>query len=78
MLQADFRICIAEGIAYSAVKYQMKLHGKNLKEGDVLMTNSPHAGGSYVVLPPVLYGVVKAWQTSTRHHINYAGVRSEH
>jgi 5-oxoprolinase (ATP-hydrolysing) len=30
----------------SAVKYQMKLHGSSLKEGDVLMTNSPHAGGS--------------------------------
>jgi 5-oxoprolinase (ATP-hydrolysing) len=31
---------------FSAVKYQMKLHGKSLKDGDVLMTNSPHAGGS--------------------------------
>ena len=30
----------------SAVKYQMKLHGGDLKEGDVIMTNSPHAGGS--------------------------------
>lgn len=30
----------------SAVKYQMKLYGKDLKEGDVLMTNSPSAGGS--------------------------------
>jgi 5-oxoprolinase (ATP-hydrolysing) len=27
----------------------MKLHGDSLKEGDVLMTNSPRAGGSYVV-----------------------------
>lgn len=26
----------------------MRLHGPTLKEGDVLMTNSPHAGGSYV------------------------------
>ena len=33
-------------ISTSAVKYQMKLHGNQLKEGDVLMTNSPHAGGS--------------------------------
>lgn len=32
----------------SAVKYQMKLYGKNLKDGDVLITNSPRAGGSYV------------------------------
>jgi 5-oxoprolinase (ATP-hydrolysing) len=28
----------------------MKLHGDDLKEGDVLMTNSPHAGGSQVLL----------------------------
>lgn len=34
--------------ANSAVKYQMKFHGDDLKEGDVLMTNSPHAGGSQV------------------------------
>jgi N-methylhydantoinase B/oxoprolinase/acetone carboxylase alpha subunit len=33
-------------ILFSAVKYQMKLYGKELKEGDVIMTNSPHAGGS--------------------------------
>jgi len=33
----------------SAVKYQMKLHGGDLKEGDVIMTNSPHAGGSQVL-----------------------------
>jgi 5-oxoprolinase (ATP-hydrolysing) len=26
----------------------MKLYGDDLKEGDVLMTNSPHAGGSQV------------------------------
>jgi 5-oxoprolinase (ATP-hydrolysing) len=32
----------------SAVKYLMKLNGDNLKEGDVFMTNSPHAGGSCV------------------------------
>jgi len=32
--------------AASAVKHQMKLHENQLKEGDVLMTNSPHAGGS--------------------------------
>ncbi|KAF8519766.1 Hydantoinase B/oxoprolinase [Hysterangium stoloniferum] len=31
-----------------AVKFQMKLHGSNLKDGDVLMTNSPRAGGSHL------------------------------
>jgi N-methylhydantoinase B/oxoprolinase/acetone carboxylase alpha subunit len=33
----------------SAVKYQMKLYGDDLKERDVIMTNSPHAGGSQVL-----------------------------
>ena len=30
---------------FSAVKYQMELLGEDLKEGDVIMTNSPQAGG---------------------------------
>lgn len=30
------------------MKYQMQLHAKTLKRGDVLMTNSPHAGGSHL------------------------------
>lgn len=32
-----------------AVKYQLKLHGKDLRPGDVLMTNSPVAGGRSVL-----------------------------
>ena len=40
----------------SAVKYQTKLHSGTLKAGDVLMSNSPQAGGSLVLnidlLPP--------------------------
>ncbi|KAL5521162.1 hypothetical protein ACEPAG_9084 [Sanghuangporus baumii] len=31
-----------------AVRYQMKIYGKSLKSGDVLMTNSPRAGGSHL------------------------------
>ncbi|WVQ70846.1 hypothetical protein IAR50_000371 [Cryptococcus sp. DSM 104548] len=31
-----------------SVKYQLKLHGKDLKDGDVLLTNSPMAGGSHL------------------------------
>lgn len=34
--------------SHSAVKYQMKLHAGTLKAGDVLMSNSPQAGGSSV------------------------------
>jgi 5-oxoprolinase (ATP-hydrolysing) len=33
----------------SAVKYQMKVYRKNLKDGDVIITNSPRAGGSCVL-----------------------------
>jgi N-methylhydantoinase B/oxoprolinase/acetone carboxylase alpha subunit len=35
----------------------MKLYGDNLKEGDVLMTNSPHAGGSYVISRPAILNI---------------------
>ncbi|WVN85371.1 uncharacterized protein L203_100516 [Cryptococcus depauperatus CBS 7841] len=31
-----------------SVKYQLRLHGNNLKDGDVLLTNSPTAGGSHL------------------------------
>ncbi|KAK8866073.1 hypothetical protein IAR55_001224 [Kwoniella newhampshirensis] len=31
-----------------SVKYQLKLYGKDLKDGDVLLTNSPMAGGSHL------------------------------
>ncbi|WRT64280.1 uncharacterized protein IL334_001211 [Kwoniella shivajii] len=36
-----------------SVKYQLRLHGKGLKDGDVLLTNSPIAGGSDIggILP---------------------------
>ena len=46
-----FRPCLTS-LFYSAVKYQMNLYKDTLKEGDVLMTNSPHAGGSYVFIHP--------------------------
>lgn len=35
-------------LCFSAVKYQVDLLGKDLKEGDVIMTNSPQAGGTWV------------------------------
>lgn len=40
-----------------AVKYQLSLHGEDLSPGDVLLTNSPSAGGSHLpditVITPV-------------------------
>lgn len=44
---------VINSLLRSAVKYQMRLHAQDLKDGDVLMTNSPRAGGSYVPLSSI-------------------------
>ncbi|KAJ3569825.1 hypothetical protein NP233_g4803 [Leucocoprinus birnbaumii] len=65
----------------SAVKYQMKLHGSSLKEGDVLMTNSPHAGGSHLpditIITPVFAPNSKEiifFTASRGHHADIGGI----
>jgi hypothetical protein len=50
-IRTSVRMADERDYELSAVKYQMNLHGKTLKEGDVLVANSPHAGGSCVVSP---------------------------
>ncbi|KAF5354237.1 hypothetical protein D9756_007234 [Leucocoprinus leucothites] len=64
-----------------AVKYQMKLHGSSLKEGDVLMTNSPHAGGSHLpditIITPVFAPNSKEiifFTASRGHHADIGGI----
>ncbi|KAI9511991.1 cytoplasmic protein [Russula earlei] len=64
-----------------AVKYQMKLYGEGLKEGDVLMTNSPHAGGSHLpditVISPVFHSESKNiifFTASRGHHADIGGI----
>ncbi|CCO28707.1 5-oxoprolinase (ATP-hydrolysing) [Rhizoctonia solani AG-1 IB] len=64
-----------------AVKYQMKVHGKNLKPGDVLMANSPSAGGSHLpditVISPVFdesSGEVIFFTASRGHHADVGGI----
>ncbi|KAH8823363.1 Hydantoinase B/oxoprolinase [Flagelloscypha sp. PMI_526] len=65
-----------------AVKYQMKLHAKTLKEGDVLMTNSPHAGGSHLpditLITPVFGGAdnkeIIFFTASRGHHADIGGI----
>ncbi|KAF9451596.1 Hydantoinase B/oxoprolinase [Macrolepiota fuliginosa MF-IS2] len=64
-----------------AVKYQMKLHGSSLKEGDVLMTNSPHAGGSHLpditIITPVFAPGSKEiifFTASRGHHADIGGI----
>ncbi|KAJ3486825.1 hypothetical protein NLJ89_g11773 [Agrocybe chaxingu] len=64
-----------------AVKYQMKLYGDSLKEGDVLMTNSPHAGGSHLpditIITPVFDANSKEiifFTASRGHHADIGGI----
>ncbi|THH09814.1 hypothetical protein EW146_g8574 [Bondarzewia mesenterica] len=64
-----------------AVKYQMELYGKDLKEGDVLMTNSPHAGGSHLpditIISPVFDPQTKEiifFTASRGHHADIGGI----
>ncbi|KAH7915573.1 Hydantoinase B/oxoprolinase [Hygrophoropsis aurantiaca] len=58
-----------------AVKYQMKLHGKDLKEGDVLMTNSPHAGGSHL---PDITVITPVFDTNSKEIIFFTASRGHH
>lgn len=58
-----------------AVKYQMKLHGKTLKEGDVLMTNSPHTGGSHL---PDITLITPVFDTQTKEIIFFTASRGHH
>ncbi|EGN94426.1 hypothetical protein SERLA73DRAFT_188323 [Serpula lacrymans var. lacrymans S7.3] len=64
-----------------AVKYQMKLYGKELKQGDVLMTNSPHAGGSHLPDITIITPVFEAksneiifFTASRGHHADIGGI----
>ncbi|KAH0828675.1 Hydantoinase B/oxoprolinase [Lanmaoa asiatica] len=58
-----------------AVKYQMKHHGRNLKDGDVLMTNSPHAGGSHL---PDITIITPVFDTESNEIIFFTASRGHH
>ncbi|KAF8327935.1 Hydantoinase B/oxoprolinase [Cantharellus anzutake] len=64
-----------------AVKYQMNLLGKGLREGDVIMTNSPQAGGSHLpditIITPVFDEQTKEiifFTASRGHHADIGGI----
>lgn len=64
-----------------AVRYQMQLHGKDLKPGDVFMTNSPSAGGSHLpditIISPVFdtqTGKIIFFTASRGHHADIGGI----
>lgn len=48
------------GAMQESVRYQLKMRGKSLKRGDVLLSNHPMAGGSHLpdmtVITPVFFG----------------------
>ncbi len=61
----------------------MQLHGKTLKPGDVLMTNSPHAGGSHLpditIISPVFDSETDPkdiifFTASRGHHADIGGI----
>ncbi|KAF9223159.1 Hydantoinase B/oxoprolinase [Gyrodon lividus] len=58
-----------------AVKYQMKLYGKELKDGDVYMTNSPHAGGSHL---PDITIITPVFDTESNEIIFFTASRGHH
>ncbi|KAF9240045.1 Hydantoinase B/oxoprolinase [Melanogaster broomeanus] len=58
-----------------AVKYQMNLYGKELKDGDVLMTNSPHAGGSHL---PDITIITPVFDTESNEIIFFTASRGHH
>ena len=67
------------GAMSEAVRQQVKLQGKYLKEGDVLLTNHPIAGGSHL---PDITVITPVWQNgnaifyiaSRGHHADIGGI----
>jgi 5-oxoprolinase (ATP-hydrolysing) len=58
-----------------AVRYQMKLLGDDLKEGDVIMTNSPRAGGSHL---PDITLITPVFDQNTHKIIFFTASRGHH
>ncbi|KAF9063016.1 cytoplasmic protein [Rhodocollybia butyracea] len=57
-----------------AVQYQMNLLGEDLKEGDVLMTNSPNAGGSHLPDITIITPEIIFFTASRGHHADVGGI----
>lgn len=69
------------GAMQEAVQYQMNVLGKDLKEGDVILTNHPKAGGSHLpdftVITPVFYKNIPDpvfFVASRGHHSDIGGI----
>ncbi|XP_075226295.1 5-oxoprolinase [Lycorma delicatula] len=69
------------GAMQETVQYQMKALKDNFKEGDVILSNHPKAGGSHLpdltVITPVFYGGVEKpvfFVASRGHHADIGGI----
>ncbi|VFQ46634.1 hydantoinase b/oxoprolinase [Desulfoluna butyratoxydans] len=67
------------GAMSEAVKAQILMRGKDLKEGDVLVSNDPGAGGSHlpditVITPVFRDGKIIFWVASRGHHADIGGI----
>ncbi|MDH5750982.1 MAG: hydantoinase B/oxoprolinase family protein [Deltaproteobacteria bacterium] len=67
------------GAMSQAVREQMRLQGDSLKDGDVLVSNDPHAGGSHLpditVITPVMNGETPLFFVASRgHHAEIGGI----
>jgi 5-oxoprolinase (ATP-hydrolysing) len=67
------------GAMGEAVKKQVEINGDNIKEGDVLVTNSPSFGGSHlpditVVTPVFRDGKIVFFVASRGHHADIGGI----
>lgn len=67
------------GSMQEAVRYQVKLLGKEWKEGEVILTNHPIAGGTHLpdmtVISPVFHKGVPIFYVASRgHHADIGGI----
>ncbi|GMM37865.1 hypothetical protein DASC09_051900 [Saccharomycopsis crataegensis] len=66
------------GSMSAAIKYQLDLWGENLKEGDILCTNSPSVGGTHLpditIVSPVFHqGKIQFVVAARAHHSEIGG-----
>jgi 5-oxoprolinase (ATP-hydrolysing) len=64
-----------------AVRYQAQVHGDTLKEGDILLSNHPAAGGSHlpdltVIMPAFHDEKIVFWTAARAHHADIGGIRA--
>ncbi|XP_045604599.1 5-oxoprolinase [Procambarus clarkii] len=63
------------GAMQETVQYQLRVLGHNLKDGDVLLSNHPSAGGSHL---PDLTVITPVFYKSVRHPVFYVASRGHH